>query len=424
MNVYGELLRAQLHLSASDLTPTATGLVYFNTTTGPKWYNGSAWLLAADTTTSQVFTNKDYDGGTASNTSRVTLPKNTTSNLNGLTRKEGTLVYDTDADTVRYDNGASLLTLATTSSLSDSPLTANNYSIAAGVAANALTISLKTKAGTDPTVSDVASFSFRDATLTSGVYTTVNVTSALSTVISSGSTLGGRDAQPHYIYVYLINNAGAGEIAYSATKYGDGTVISTTAEGGAGGADSATAIYSTTARTNVPVRRIGRILSTQTTVGTWAAAVTEITSSPVIQDVALGSVKAVQTNGYGSTSTKIRRYINTTTVGTCLTGADSVANGYTITVNEPGIYCISCYDTFDTAGEAGLSLNSSQGTTAIGGITASDILANATTSAGGHFEFLSVTTALKTNDIIRCHTDGATGSTARCFLKVEQISKL
>lgn len=114
-NFYGELVRAQLQNSASDLTPTATGLVYFNTTTGVKWYTGSAWLTAADLTTSQVFTNKDYDGGTASDTSRITLPKASSSTLNALTRKEATLVYDTTTSQVKYDNGTSLLAVGSSS---------------------------------------------------------------------------------------------------------------------------------------------------------------------------------------------------------------------------------------------------------------------------------------------------------------------
>lgn len=107
-NIYGELLRAQLHNSASDLTPTATGLVYFNTTTGLKWYDGSAWRTAVELTSAQVITNKDIDGGTAANTRRITIPKDTTTNLNALTRKQGTLVYDTTTNEVKFDDGTSL----------------------------------------------------------------------------------------------------------------------------------------------------------------------------------------------------------------------------------------------------------------------------------------------------------------------------
>jgi hypothetical protein len=61
------------------------------------------------TTNAQVVTNKDYDGGTASNTSRITVPKNTKANLDALTRKEGTIVYATDTDKLYTDDGASLI---------------------------------------------------------------------------------------------------------------------------------------------------------------------------------------------------------------------------------------------------------------------------------------------------------------------------
>lgn len=57
----------------------------------------------------QVVTLKDLDGGTASNTSRVTLPKDTFANIGVLTRKKGTLLYATDLDTVFYDDGTNLL---------------------------------------------------------------------------------------------------------------------------------------------------------------------------------------------------------------------------------------------------------------------------------------------------------------------------
>lgn len=60
------------------------------------------------TTDTQILTNKDYDGGTASNTSRLTIPQDTKTNLDGLTRKEGTLVYANDLDSLWYDDGSTL----------------------------------------------------------------------------------------------------------------------------------------------------------------------------------------------------------------------------------------------------------------------------------------------------------------------------
>lgn len=95
-------------------------------------YNGSTWLeiiadgsLAAHqiittgihgvtgdilgTSDAQVITNKDIDGGTASNTRRITIPKDTKSNLDALTRKEGTIVYATDTQKAYTDNGSVLV---------------------------------------------------------------------------------------------------------------------------------------------------------------------------------------------------------------------------------------------------------------------------------------------------------------------------
>lgn len=61
------------------------------------------------TTDSQVLTNKDFDGGTASDTSRLTVPKNTKSNLDSLTRKEATLVFATDEAKAYVDDGVNLI---------------------------------------------------------------------------------------------------------------------------------------------------------------------------------------------------------------------------------------------------------------------------------------------------------------------------
>lgn len=60
------------------------------------------------TTDAQVITSKDIDGGTASNTSRITVPKAATGTLSGLTRKEGTIVYDTTEAKLFVDDGTNL----------------------------------------------------------------------------------------------------------------------------------------------------------------------------------------------------------------------------------------------------------------------------------------------------------------------------
>lgn len=157
-----------------------------------------------------------------------------------------------------------------------------NGLIAASVGSSALTIALKNNAGNDPSSAAPVSISFRSATLTSGSYASRTVVAALSTVISSGSTAGHTNAVAWPIYVYALDNAGTVELAWSTSPVDERVLQSTTAEGGAGAADSAAVLYSTTARTGVAVRLLSAMLSTQATVGTWAAVPTQIspTSSP------------------------------------------------------------------------------------------------------------------------------------------------
>lgn len=69
--------------------------------------NGTYTIVGRATT--DTLTNKDIDGGTASNSNRVTLPKASTSTLNGLTRKQGTIAYDTDRAKAVIDNGSALI---------------------------------------------------------------------------------------------------------------------------------------------------------------------------------------------------------------------------------------------------------------------------------------------------------------------------
>lgn len=68
--------------------------------------------ILVTTTGTQQLTNKDIDGGTASNTSRITLPKAGTAALNALTDKEGTIAYDTDKDAIVVNDGTDWIEVA------------------------------------------------------------------------------------------------------------------------------------------------------------------------------------------------------------------------------------------------------------------------------------------------------------------------
>lgn len=155
--------------------------------------------------------------------------------------------------------------------------------LSASVSSNALTITLS------PTVLD-----FRSSTLGSGTVNTRTVSSAISLVISSGSTLGFASGALSRIIVFAIDNAGTVELAamnVSSACYLDETgLISTTAEGGVGGADSASVMYSTAARSNVSYRIVGYIESTQTTAGTWANAPSTIQGAGGLALTAMSSL--------------------------------------------------------------------------------------------------------------------------------------
>lgn len=185
---------------------------------------------------------------------------------------------------------------------------AQNYIINATVASNAMTIALKTLAGTDPSSTDTVKIGFRSATASSGAYVARTVSAATSLVVSSGSTLGTTSATNSYLYVYALDNGGTVELAISMTMFTDGTVQSTTAEGGAGAADSGSVMYSTTARSNVAIRLLARLLVNQTTAGTWAAVPTQIN----LQDFAKEPVNIASSSDINGVATTSTSYVDVT----------------------------------------------------------------------------------------------------------------
>lgn len=286
------------------------------------------------------------------------------------------------------------------------------YPITASVAANALTVTI-----------NATSLDFRSTTLTSGTQVT-RTASSPSVTVSNGSTLGTSSGIAARLAVLAIDNAGTVEAAIVNTAGGllldESNLINTTAEGGAGAADSASTIYSTTARTGVAYRVLGFIDITQATAGTWASAPTlvqPIGGQAKIKDK-IDAVRVYTDNGAGSTNTAIRRFTTTDyALGTAITYADSATNGASFTINERGLYSISFTDNFSVAAHMGISRNSSQLTTAVNSINASDCLAQMFTTSGNGAGCVMATVYLEPGDVIRPHcgvslTNGtATGET-------------
>jgi len=206
-------------------------------------------------------------------------------------------------------------------------ITSKIQPITASVAANALTLTI------NPT-----SLDFRSATAGSGTVNTRTISSAISMTVSSGSTLGTQNATLARIAVLAIDSSGTIEVACVNISGGvnlDETgFISTTAEGGAGAADSAGVIYSTTARSNVPYRLVGYIESTQTTAGTWAS------FPSVIQGAGGSATLSTNLNAIGSAPMfACRAWVNFNGTGTVAIRASG--NVSSITDNGVGDYTVN-----------------------------------------------------------------------------------
>ena len=224
--------------------------------------------------------------------------------------------------------------------------------ITATVATNILTLGL-----------NPCSLDFRSSTASSGATTTRNVTAAISMTVSNGSTLGAASGILAKIAVLAIDNAGTVELAVvNANAYGfldERTLISTTAEGGTGAADSGTVIYSTTARTSVPFRIVGYVESTQATAGAYATAPSNIAGmggaivpqpTPVITSGTAVSTATCSFTGVISTTTLTASAVTgTIAVGQLITGT-GVTAGTTIVAlgtgtGGAGTYIVSASQT-------------------------------------------------------------------------------
>lgn len=203
-----------------------------------------------------------------------------------------------------------------------------NGSIAASVSANALTLAIKTFGGDDPTPANPVLVAFRDATVTGGTVKIREITAALSMTISAGSTLGFTTSESGRIYAGLIDNAGTVELcawnpltSTGLRRFSEESVISTTAEGGAGAADTAGTIYSTTARSNVALRYAGYIdIQTGATAGNWSNAPTVlVTMGPGVArtgDILQTQYTEVSSVSSGTTTVPLDNTIPQNTEGT------------------------------------------------------------------------------------------------------------
>lgn len=191
----------------------------------------------------------------------------------------------------------------------------NGY-LEASVAGNALTVSVKALDGTDPSQGNAVYVWVRSSSEADGSLTRVAITSALSITASSGSTMGTTNAEAFKLWVVVFNDGGTLRLglincrySYSIYPLSQDGIASSTAEGGAGGADSAQVFYTGSAVSSKAYATLGYLTwaSGLTTAGTWDTAPSKVQQfgpGVTLPGRLVQSVYQVYTT-YGSTGTTI-----------------------------------------------------------------------------------------------------------------------
>ena len=145
-----------------------------------------------------------------------------------------------------------------------------NCRVEATLAVNDLVVSLKGNDGNDPSSSNPVSIPFRSTTATTGGFTVATQTSPQSVTLPSTATLGPSVTAFKRCYVYaLFISAASVELAISRQAIFDVSSLQSTTVITVG-SDSPDILYSTTARTAVPVALIGVVEMTESgTPGQW-----------------------------------------------------------------------------------------------------------------------------------------------------------
>lgn len=158
-----------------------------------------------------------------------------------------------------------------------------NMTIAHTRSGNAETLALKDRAGNDFSSTNPLILKFRNATAGTGDYVNIAVTAALSITISSGSTLGASSGVPFRLWLVAFNDAGTPRLGLVNCLSGtsimglkDDDIRSSTAEGGAGAADSARVLYTGTSVSSKALRILGYLEYTLATAGTWNTAPSKV----------------------------------------------------------------------------------------------------------------------------------------------------
>lgn len=259
------------------------------------------------------------DGVTLAANDRILVKDQTTSSQNGIyvvttlgTGANGAWTRATDADgvgeltsgaVVAVEEGATnadsqwMLTADGPITIGTTSLTFTRKEASSAQQDSNFEISVSDNAGARTFTLKKGGWWFRNPTLGSGVWEYVSTAADLTLTLSSGSTLGTINGVQSDVLLRVVNDAGTLRLTAENLSGGmdasESGVISTTAEGGAGGADSPTTIYSGVAVANKSYRLAGLVRSTQAAAGTWA------TAPSLIQGAGGPALEALAAPGYG-----------------------------------------------------------------------------------------------------------------------------
>jgi hypothetical protein len=137
-------------------------------------------------------------------------------------------------------------------------------------------------------------------------------------------------------------------------------------------------------------------------------------------------VRLATANGSGSVATAIRRFLTVIAIqGADITYTDSATAGASFTINAPGVYSVSYSDSFNVSGYVGLSLNSSQLSTAFDTINTSDKLMICDTPIASSPYNVAWTGYLAAGSVVRPHglpvvANGA--QAGRCLFTIVRVA--
>lgn len=179
--------------------------------------------------------------------------------------------------TIRFDDYA-----AWALKFGDGPLPQNlfqNLSLVCSISSGALTIAIKGKDGSDPSALNPVRIAFRNSSPTTADYTIITLTTPTSFTVSSGSMVGQQSGFSWRMWIVAFNDGGAVRLGVINCRSDSGGVTaaiyplastgigSSTAEGGAGGADNTWTFYTGTAVTSKAYTILG-YLTYETALGT------------------------------------------------------------------------------------------------------------------------------------------------------------